>query len=968
MGAEYMKRCASLFWLCLCSGWVAECTKLDSSEAVNLAGRWRYALDRSDQGVSERWFAHRLGGRLNLPGSLQGQGLGDPVTVETAWTGGIVDKSWFSAPEYARYRQPGHIKVPFWLQPQTHYTGAAWYQRDIEIPSGWQGLRMVLTLERPHWETRVWVDDRIVGTNLSLSTPHEYDLGSLAPGRHQLTVRVDNRMVIDIGENSHSISDHTQGNWNGIAGALTLRGRAPVWVDELQVFAHPSSSSIRILGNLGNATGKAGQGRLVVSVRETGCEGRLVSDPHARIPATWSVEGGRFDHEIRLLVPPKHWDEFDPNLYSCEVSLEGLRGGKTVKFGFREMRTAGTQFTMNGRKVFIRGTLECCIFPRTGHPPTGAEGWRKVIRAAKAHGLNNLRFHSWCPPEAAFAVADEMGMYLHVEASTWPNQSTTLGDGKPVDGWLYEETDRILKWYGNHPSFVLMASGNEPGGSNHAAYLARWVTTYRDRDPRRLYTSGAGWPQIPENQWHSSPDPRVQAWGGGLKSRLNARPPETKTDYRDYIASRSVPVVSHEIGQWCVYPRFKEMPKYTGYLRPRNFEIFRDTLAAKGMISQAEAFVEASGKLQALCYKEDIESALRTAGMGGFQLLDLHDFPGQGTALVGVLDPFWEQKGYITPAEFRRFCQPIVPLARLEQRVFAQDQSLAVECEVAHFGKINLPGVKPTYRILHESGREVLRGDLGWQSIASGQLKPLGIVKVPLEGFRAPERYRFVLSLGRDLHGDRELIENDWDIWVYPVPSSHAEAAPPEVHVTRALDDFALDRLDQGGSVLWLLDPSKVNADRHGKVALGFSTIFWNTAWTARQAPHTMGILCDPKHPLFREFPTESHSNWQWWYLIRRSGAMILDGLPQQLRPTVQVVDDWFTARKLGLVFEARVGKGKLAVCSIDLEPSPGQDLVTRQFRRSLFRYVASKDFNPKVELKPAQLAETLGVGLVAGR
>ena len=362
----------------------------------------------------------------------------------------------------------------------------------------------------------------------------------------------------------------------------------------------------------------------------------------------WDEKGGAFEAEFPLGNQSELWDEFNPSLYCLTAALAGAGDSCSATFGLREISTQGNQLLLNGHKLFIRGTLECCIFPLTGHPPTDVDSWKRVIRIAKAHGLNLIRFHSYCPPEAAFIAADELGFYYQVE-TCWANQSTTLGDGKPVDQWVYDETARILKAYGNHPSFLLMPYGNEPGGSKANAYLARYVEHFKALDPRRLWTSGAGWPQLPENQFHLTPDPRIQSWGGGLKSRINARPPETRTDYREYIGQRAVPVISHEIGQWCVYPNFDEIPKYKGYLKPRNFEIFRDTLRAHGMARPGPRLPLASGKLQTLCYKEDIESALRTPGMGGFELLDLHDFPGQGTALVGVLDPFWDGKGYVTP-------------------------------------------------------------------------------------------------------------------------------------------------------------------------------------------------------------------------------------------------------------------------------------------------------------------------------
>jgi hypothetical protein len=916
----------------------------DPGAPLSLAGRWRYALDREDAGIGARWFARDLDGELTLPGSLPGQGIGDPITTNTPWVGGIVDRSFFTAAEFARYREPGRVRVPFWLQPETYYKGAVWYQRDVAIPANWQGRRVVLTLERAHWETRVWLDDRPAGTNDSLSTPHRYDLGSdLSPGRHRLTVRVDNRMVVDIGENSHSISDHTQGNWNGLVGNLVLESTPALWINALRF--HPSAArrSVRVEGRLGNRSGTGGATRIAFEFQPL--PAGSVNPPGAAVTGAAEVRydnaGGAFAAAFALGPGAPLWDEFSPSLYQVTARLEASRHTVTNQFGLRDFGVAGTQFVINGRKTFLRGTLECAIFPRTGHTPTDPDSWRTVIRAAKAHGLNNLRFHSHCPPEAAFQAADELGMYLHVECGSWANQSTTLGDGKPVDAWVYREADRILDAYGNHPSFVMLLYGNEPGGNRHGAYLKQWVEHYKALDARRLYAAGAGWPQIPENQFQLTPDPRVQAWGGGLKSRINAKPPETVTDYRDYIAARNRPVVSHEIGQWCVYPNFDEIPKYTGYLKPRNFEIFRESLERHGMLDQARDFLFASGRLQTLGYKEDIESALRTSGMAGFQLLDLHDFPGQGTALVGVLDPFWEPKGYVSAKEYSRFCGPTVPLARLPKRVFTADETLDAELEVAHFGAAPLAATVPAFRLIGDDGKVLFAGQLAPCNVPVGNGIRLGSVNIDLHGLPAPARCKLVVGLSGT------SCENDWDIWVY-LPRVSADP-PPQVAVVADLDTAALARLDAGGRVLWLLPPARVRQAAPAPVVLGFSSIFWNTAWTARQPPTTLGILCDPKHPLFAAFPTDSHSNWQWWYLIRRAGPLVLDDLP--LRPMVQVIDDWVTNHKLGLLFEARVSAGRLAVCSIDLTTDLDADPVRRQFRRSLLDYLAGDAFRPAVTL-----------------
>ncbi|MCL4787530.1 MAG: beta-galactosidase [Verrucomicrobia bacterium] len=947
-----------------------------AANALPLAGDWRFSLDRGDVGIGEGWFAKRLPDRIRLPGTLARQGIGDDVSTNTPWIGGIVDKSWFTAPEFEKYRQPGNVKVPFWLQPEKHYAGVVWYQRDIEIPADWQGKRVVLFLERAHWETRVWVDDRFIGTNNSLATPHEYELGvvgqasslspsnrqdsyftrRLAPGKHTLSIRVDNRMVIDVGENSHCVSDHTQGNWNGLVGKIELLSTPLLRIDDLQIKPDAAGRTFSIEGVIRNAEDVGPLRSIEVSLLFGPRPGPDAADftPQPRrlsFPVVCGTESTRFRWSIPEgdLTGLELWNEFSPQFYLLVAALPN-GSTRTVEFGLRDIATPGTQFTINAQRTFIRGTLDCCIFPKTGHPPMEVGEWRRIIRVAKSYGLNLIRFHSWCPPEAAFQAADELGFYFQIE-TCWPNQSTTLGDGKPVDQWIYDETDRILKYYGNHPSFLLMAAGNEPGGKNANAYLAKYVEHFKAKDPRRLWTSGAGWPQIAENQFHVTPDPRIQAWGGGLKTRINAKPPETTTDYRDYIAARNVPVISHEIGQWCVYPNFDEIPKYTGYLKPRNFEIFRDRLEANGMGSLAKQFLLASGKLQTLCYKEEIESALRTPGMGGFQLLDLHDFPGQGTALVGVLDPFWGEKGYVTAKEFSRFCNSTVPLARLKKRAFTTDEKLEAEIEVAHFGHQPLENATLVWKLVSEDGKVAASDTLPARNIPVGNSTALGSIRLPLKGLVSPTKYKLVVGI-------KDSAENDWDVWVYPLKLADE---PKDVLVTAQFDGATQASLRSGGKVLLTLPGNQVRNFDAAPVKLGFSSVFWNTAWTGRQAPTTLGILCDPKHPALAQFPTDFHSNWQWWYLIHRAGALRLDLLPKDVEPIVRVIDDWFTARPLGLILEGKVGAGRIVVCGFDLTADAAAEPVSRQMRHSLLAYMDSPQFRPKVEIRVEELRSLIG-------
>ncbi len=666
----------------------------ENRESVSLNGKWAFQIDSLDVGIAAQWYHKSLEEEIILPGSMAENGLGDEVSLDTPWTAGLTDSTYFTDDRYKRYRDSDNIKIPFWLKPVKYYTGAAWYQKELTLPKNWEGKRVILSLERCHWESKVFINDSQAGSANSLSVPHQYDITPLLKkGRNRITIRIDNRMIVPVGINSHSVSDHTQTNWNGIIGSIVLERRNSIHVKNIQIYPDIQGHFARTVIILDNKSGLPFKGTMEL---KAGSFNSDIRHNPARLQREISFSGEEEVVQIEYPMGENYqpWSEFSPSLYRMEVVLRD-EAGKPVdslqeSFGMREFKVEGTRFAVNGQAVFLRGTLECAIFPLSGYPPTDENAWIYLFGRVKEHGLNHVRFHSWCPPEAAFAAADKLGFYLQVECGSWANQGSTIGDGSPLDSFIYQEGDRIMEEYGNHPSFCMMAYGNEPAGKNQERYLGELLEYWKSKDQRRVYTSAAGWPFIPESQYHNSPDPRIQHWGEGLGSVINAAPPQTSYDFRQLIAPYDVPVVSHEIGQWCVYPDFKEISKYTGVLKPSNFEIFQETLAENHMGHQSEAFLMASGKLQALCYKADIEAALRTPGFAGFQLLQLHDFPGQGTALVGILDPFFNSKGYIDPETFRRFCNRTVPLARLDQRIFSSGETFRAEIELAHFGETPL--------------------------------------------------------------------------------------------------------------------------------------------------------------------------------------------------------------------------------------------------------------------------------------
>jgi hypothetical protein len=912
-------------------------------ESLSLAGEWKFKIDSLDQGIEQQWFTKDFNETVKLPGSMAENGKGNEVTVNMDWTGDIVDRSYFTDKKYERYRRPGNIKIPFWLKPVKYYKGVAWYQKEVEIPAGWSGKRVVLFLERCHWESTVYVNEKKTGFQNSLSTPHEYDLTDLlVPGKNRISIRMDNRVVIPIGVNSHSISDHTQSNWNGITGAIYLFATPKIYIDEIRVYPDLERKAAKVIVSIKNPGNIVFKGELTLQAH-----GFNSLNDRKLSPKNVTIVTKSGEQQIILIYKiqnPQLWSEFSPALYKMSADLKEygkIIDHQSVDFGMREFKTDGTRFQVNGHPVFLRGTTECCIFPLTGYPPSDVISWERVLQTCKNYGLNHVRFHSFCPPEAAFTAADKLGIYFHIECSSWANQGTSIGDGGTIDKFIYDEGDRIIKEYGNHPSFCMLAYGNEPAGKNQNEYLGKLITYWKAKDQRRVYTSGAGWPVIPENDYHLTSDPRIQHWEEGLKSIINSQPPQTQFDFHDFVSKYKIPVVGHEIGQWCVYPDFKEIEKYTGILKPTNFEIFWESLSENKMADQAENFMKASGKLQVLCYKADIEAALRTPGFAGFQILQLHDFPGQGTALVGILNPFFENKGYVTPDEFRMFCNETVPLARIPKMTCYADEIFRSEIEIANFGSGPLLNSSVICEIKKSDGETIHHQSFVKDTIPVGNCIPIGEISFDPTGILQAQKLTLVVSIGNT------PFRNSWDFWIYPRQN---ESENLSVIVTDKLDKNAEKALRKGGSVL-LLTFGKVGKDKGAQVAIGFSSIFWNTAWTNNQPPHTLGILCNPDHPVFTDFPTEYHSNWQWWDPITHSQAMIINDLPADMRPLIQPIDTWFENRRLALAFEAKTGGGKLMVCSIDLKNISEERPASRQLLFSMLNYMNSDKFNPQKDI-----------------
>jgi hypothetical protein len=879
---------------------VSSLSGIRAQTSIDLSGEWGFQFDPSDFERSfENSGAHRdpLSDHILLPGTTDSNHKG----LKT------------SASPINR------------LSRIYEYSGVAWYQKDVEIPANWGKKSIELFLERVLWISSVYVDGQKAGTVSGFSTPHSYDLTHmLSPGRHRISVCIDNRVPESFDRWSHAFSEYTQTAWNGIVGKIELLASDRVHISDLQVYPDVVSKTARVVFRIANPDREPLSGKLSVSAEtlESVSASAVVSVPFSGSDSLIQAE-----MNLPMSKDVSLWDEFNPALYSINAALEGFALGnhysdkRSVMFGMRNYGHDGHHFTINGKPVFLRGTLECAVFPLTGYPDMSVDGWMRICRIVKSYGMNHIRFHSWCPPEAAFEAADRCGIYLQVELPAW----TDMGKDPMLNRFFKQELDRILTTYGNHPSFVQLCVGNELRGD--FSYMAGLIAGAEKQDPRHLYSGSTARKHLPEDQFYVS-----HVSTAGMITTYGARGPMTDYDLRKEYEVLNVPGVAHEVGQRAVYPDFDEIKKYTGVLYPRNFEVFRDTLRAHGMLDQAKDFCRVSGQMTAFLYKESIEALLRTPNCGGFQLLDLHDFPGQGTALVGLLDPFWDSKGIISPEKFREFCSPTVPILRLTKRTFTADETLMATAELYHYGSQDLKGLQASWDIRTTDNQRIASGKFPTTDVAVGSLHPLGVIKASLS--RMTQARKLVISV----YAGSE-IRNSWEIWVYP--AKLREEKSDAYLIAERLDAPTVAALNAGKSVLLLPDITQLE----GKQA-DFQNHFWCPIMF-RWEPMTMGALVQSQHPAFGSFPTEFYTNWQWWDIISHAKTLGFEGTPDKFRPLLQVIDTYDRCLKEGIIFETRVGKGKLLMASIDFRKDMDQRPAARQLLYSLKKYIASPEFKP---------------------
>ena len=876
------------------------------TQEVDLSGTWGFQTDFMDfrRGSLDVRYMHRLQDTIVLPAITDDYQIG-----------------WKSP--YC------HIDR---LTRKYEYMGPAWYQREIAFPKEWAGKRIFMYFERTHWLSSIFVDTKEVSKLDYISVPHCHELTDFVkPGKtHLITLCIDNRYQYDTHKWNHAHTEFTQINWNGILGEMKLIAVDPVYVDDMQLYPDVTEKTVTARLQIRNYTGKPFEGTARFHI--TGDDGYNLT---RELPVNGKDSLVSFEGKIALGKDIQLWDEFHPNLYRVECKLLTSVGEtnyeheKEVTFGMREVAQGKNHVLVNGHPIHLRGTVENAVFPKTGYAPVDDASWERIFRILKDYGMNHMRFHSWCPPAAAFRMADKLGVYLQVELPMWGK------DGEPGEparwDFFRREQKAILKEYGNHPSFILYCNGNEISGDFD--FIEELTRYGREHDSRHLFSGSTARKRVASDQFYTT----HQTTSGGA-TVYEGRP------YTDWDICKGtnidVPVISHETGQRCVYPDYSIIAKFDGPVEARNLEKFRSQLEANGMGDQADDFFRASGAQTVFEYKDVIEAQLRTSTSAGFQLLSINDLPEQGYAPVGILDPFWDSKGLITPEEFRHFCSPTVPLLRFEKRVWNGGETFEAVAEVYNFSDRSLKNSKVSWQLLDEQGKTLRQGKLKTQTFLCDTVIRAGSFSCILPEGSEPQKLTVQLLVGKD-------YVNSWDIWVYPKTGQLMQSTA-DVLYTTTFDAVAKQQLQAGKKVVLLPNPKQVKGRRSS-----LHIHFWN-AIMFKWAPMTLGWLIHDDSPVFDHFVTENHPDWQWWDILNYAKVIELQETPQALRPFIQTIDSYDSNRKLGIGFEARVGGGKLLVLALDTQKDMDKRPATCQLLESIDRYVKSEKFNPQVELDTA--------------
>ncbi|MBR1685805.1 MAG: hypothetical protein IJ708_11770 [Clostridia bacterium] len=890
-------------------------------EKINLPALWYCTISGGKP-------AGEAEGMLRLPGTLDESGIGFPEEEAQPWH-----------PD-AKIERTGEKEITTRLTRVCTFEGCARIRADF-LWSRPDGCRVFLDAERARClKLRVNGSEVAPYVPFSLSAPQSFEVTDYVKGLDRLELEMDNSypgLPHDDIVFSSAATDETQTNWNGILGEFCLRMENPVFFSSLRVYPGENTADVCVQIDAAHPW----KGSISLFSRAFAAPVTATVDLAAGVHDTW-VRGIPYSAQV------ERWDLGEGKLYDVSVSADGL-DTLTASFGVRTLTMREGMFTVNGRVIFLRAEANCAVFPETGYPPMDEKSWENIIARYRAYGVNCLRFHSHVPPQAAFRVADRMGMLMQPELPCW-NPAHAF-ETEESARFYKEELRQVLQMLANYPSFVMLTFGNELQAEEEGqARMREMLKLAREIDTTRFYAEasnafyGAKGPG-PDSDFYTSSgvgELPLRAAFAGPGGHLYDTYPSEDWDYREGMQKLREtypnPVIAFEVGQFEILPDFSQLDRYKGVTRPENLLAVRRRAEKRGMLGEWESYVQASAALSLQCYRAEVEANLRTGLLAGISLLGLQDFPGQGTALVGMMDAHLEPKPtpFTQPECFRAFFRDVLPLVLLPRYTYVEGEVLRAGVKIANYGKGPVQG-KLTWRL--SGGRSECAGEGEERVCPEGAVTGVGEICVPLPEGEGHRQLTLTVRFGE--------AENSYPLWVY---RDEKPRCPACVHEVRRLDDQALAWLAQGERVY--LSPAADEASMPSSIRTFFPTDFWSVGTFPKQ-PGGMGQLIDTAHPALRHFPTAQYSQWQWWAMASTRAYVLPDDL--KIRPVIREMDSYARMRNMAQLFEVRVGKGRLLVSSMGLQDLQ-QYPEARALLSALYAYMAGDDFCPEYACAAEQL------------
>lgn len=881
-----------------------------SADTISLDGEWRYFL-------------------LGAPTSIPAEGIINlPSTLDEA------HKSEFK-PESDNTNQ---------FRREFSFSGEATYEKKIQVPESWLNKDIQLLMERTK-PSSIKIDGKKIGSNSRISSPQRYNLSnSLTPGIHQIEIIVNNADSLPpiVSRSSHAASESTQTNWNGILGNFMLIAREKFHIESVT---------------------------LDDNIKKNGFEATVIFSEHS--PSTFTLvitidDKNKFEfripkgiNEYRCFIPlPENisqWSAFHPDIFDISFQLvndsQTITDNFTLQTGLREFKTDNNRLTVNDYSVFLRGNVNAAVFPITAYAPMDEESWLEYFNTLKDYGFNHVRFHSWTPPEAAFSAADKTGIFIQTELPLWGEFDKEMNF---TNNFMHEELLGIMEEYKNHPSFVMFSVGNELWGDIN--FMGNYIKEARELNPRILATHGSN-VYLGMNGELEGDDFLVAAKTSDKISdsirgsvsyadsstggHFNSTYPDSQSNFNLATDNINIPIIAHEVGQYQTYPNYEDINFYTGSLKPDNLKEFQNRAANAGTLNKAKKFSQSSGEWAAKLYKAEMEMSQRSEGLAGYQLFGLQDYPGQGTSLVGILNSLMQSKGFISTEDWKESCNDLMILAEFPKFTFYEGENIEI----------------PIFIINYTENPDTIK-NLFWQTdFQSGHIVPLpglerietGVIELNIPEINQPQKMQLKLT------GNNGEFNNKYDFWIYPKHSNEIK----NVTVTNNLEE-TLQILKKGGRVIFCPD-SLLTKDATVKSL--FTPDFWNyrmyrticDEMNITPSPGTLGLLINEDHRALSKFPTDAHSDWQWFPIVKNSYPLIIDRLPKNFNPIIEVIDNVERNFRIALLLECNVGKGKLMILPANID-----ELVQypegKWFIQSLKEYMGSKECKPKITLSSEQV------------